>query len=96
MILIDGHLNALCDLFDLAREFETNLKTTFPVAIAPCFVTVGGALFLHFGLVVAFVLSEIGLLAGIANAVWPLIQHRGTPRKIGNHKPCRLEFRWTE
>ncbi|MEM7128387.1 MAG: heavy metal translocating P-type ATPase [Chloroflexota bacterium] len=76
VILMDENLNHLCYLFDISKQLDTNIKRTFALVLGSSIVTMGGALFLHFGLATAYILPQLGLLAGIANSMWPLLQHR--------------------
>jgi len=76
IILMDENLDHLCYLFDLSRQLDTNIKRTFALVLGSSIVTMGGALFLHFGLATAYILPQLGLMAGVANSMWPLLQHR--------------------
>jgi Cu2+-exporting ATPase len=76
IILMDGHLNKLVQLFDLADEFQTNMKTGFMTLLTPTFIGMIGALFFHFGLATTIILSYSGLSVGVINSMWPLIKHQ--------------------
>lgn len=70
-ILMDGSLNKLCNLFDIAQSFDKNMRQTFMMVLAPHLICLGGVLFLHFGVVHAIVLSQFGLAVGVGNALRP-------------------------
>ena len=72
IVLMDGSLRQLVELFDLGRHFDSNMKMNFGISVAPMIISIGGAFFLNWGLFSAIVLSKISLLAGLANAALPL------------------------
>jgi Cu2+-exporting ATPase len=74
VILMNQKLDQLGDLFDLAREFEANMKGTFATVLIPAFMAVGGALFLHFGVTYVIVMNQLGFAGGIGYALWPLLK----------------------
>ncbi len=76
VILMDKSLNQLDHLFDVARQYNTNAKTSFAVIVMPSLICIGGVFLLHFGLVQSTILGQAGLLAGVANSMWPLRQYR--------------------
>lgn len=76
IILMDETLNRLVDLFDLAQNLKANMQTNFAITFIPGIICVTGAFFLHFGLLSAMLLYQAGMLAGITNAMLPLIKHR--------------------
>lgn len=49
IILMDGTLNHLEQLFQLANEFENTMHTNFITTIVPGIICIGGVYFLHFG-----------------------------------------------
>ena len=75
IILMDGSLKELVALLDIAQNLDANLKTTTIMTVIPGVVCIGGVFFLHFGIVSAVMLFNIGLVASILNAMWPLIMH---------------------
>lgn len=75
IVLMDQSLKQLVYLFELAEQFETNMKTTMAFVVVPSFAAMGGSiLFPYFGLIQSITLPLIGLGAGIINAMNPLIQ----------------------
>lgn len=78
IILMDGSLKSLVQLFDIATEMEQNMKGNLLATIVPSVVTIGGAFFLHFGVLSAIWLYNVGLLAGVANAMRPMITYKRT------------------
>jgi Cu2+-exporting ATPase len=82
IILMDQSLNQLTYLFDMAQQFDTNMKTTVAVVVAPSLISLGGALFLspHLGLIQSFFWPQIGLMAGLISAMRPAIQNKVIPK----------------
>jgi Cu2+-exporting ATPase len=76
IVLMDGSLKNLCSVFDLAYEYDTNMKITFAIVLIPHVISVAGALFFHFGLIRSVVINQLGLLLGISNSALPRIQDR--------------------
>ena len=76
IILMDGSLNQLIPLFDLARELNENLKTCLIMAVVPGTTCIGGVFLLHFGLLHAILLYNASLFASVSNAMWPVIRHQ--------------------
>jgi hypothetical protein len=79
---MDQSLNQLTYLFDMAQQFDTNMKTTVAVVVAPSLISLGGALFLspHLGLIQSFFWPQIGLMAGLISAMRPAIQNKVIPK----------------
>ena len=78
IVLMDTTLNQLSTLFDLAGQFDANLKAGFAIAMSPGFVVIGGVFFANLGLIGALVLANASLVAGLGMAMSPLYQHRET------------------
>jgi heavy metal translocating P-type ATPase len=67
VILMDGSLSRLCELFDLAHSLETNLQNTLKILIVPVVLDIGGAFLLHFNMMDAVIINQIGLTFALAN-----------------------------
>jgi Cu2+-exporting ATPase len=80
IILMDQSLNHLSYLLELAQGFETNMKTTWALVVIPSFIAMGGAVFLHFGLLSGFLGQQMGLGAGLMSAMKPMIQNKSTKK----------------
>lgn len=76
IILLNGGLDELCELFDIAHEYEANMKNNFWAVVGPCILCVGGVYFANFGLITTIILKQFGLFTGIASALSPLRSHR--------------------
>ncbi len=68
VILMDGSLSHLCELFDIAKSLDKNLRNTFLVLSAPVILNMGGAFFLHFNLMITVITNNISFLFGLVNS----------------------------
>jgi len=75
IVLMDESLKRLCILFDLAKEYDVNMKRTFRAVLVPHAIGLGSALFFDVGLVYSVIFNQIGLMLGAGNAMLPRIQH---------------------
>lgn len=76
VVLMAQSLRQLPYLFDLAHEFDTNMKAGFVAAVGQGLVVIGGALLGWVGILGGTLIWEVGLLAGLGVAMLPL-------RKLG-------------
>jgi Cu2+-exporting ATPase len=81
IILMDESLNQLVRLFELAQEFDANTKVSFMTLLTSTMIGIGGAIFLHFGLLHTILLSHAALLAGIVNTTRPFVKHQRAIQK---------------
>jgi Cu2+-exporting ATPase len=75
IVLMDASLNQLAHLFELAQNFEHNMQANLITTIIPGVICVGGVFLLHFKLLTAVMIYNVGLVAGIINAMTPIVQH---------------------
>ncbi len=59
VLLLDGTLKQLDYVFDLARRFDANLKTSLAMTLGPGFICVGGVFLLHFGILSSIMFYNI-------------------------------------
>lgn len=76
VILMDGTLNQLSELFTLSQAFEDNMRLTSTGVIVPCFINFGGAFFSEFTLIHSMLLSAISVFTGFSSAMLPLMKHK--------------------
>lgn len=81
IVLMDAKLDQLLHLFDLVAAYDTNMRANHFASMAPGMVVIGGVFFLHFGILSSIMLYNAGLVAGVANAMSPLLQTQ-TPNKL--------------
>jgi Cu2+-exporting ATPase len=76
IVLMDESLNQFADLFDLAKDFKSNMRTGFICLLIPTVIGMGGAFFLQFGMLQTLILTTSGLMAGVANSMLPLLKRK--------------------
>ncbi len=75
IVLMGKTLNKLPFLFSMGQEFNGHMKKVVTTVITPCVISVGGSImFFNFGLIQSFIFPQIGLLAGIAVAMRPVLK----------------------
>jgi Cu2+-exporting ATPase len=79
VILMDQTLTKLDHLFELAQDFDKNQKNGLATTFVPSVLCVGGIFFLHFGILSAIMFYNISAIAGIGNALLPLLNHQKKP-----------------
>ena len=75
IILMDESLKPLSMLFDVALEYNANLKTLMTTTFVPGLVSLGSVFFLGAGNATALLLFNLSMIAGLVNAVWPALQN---------------------
>ncbi len=71
IILMDQSLHQVSKAFDIAREFDANMRFGFAMTIIPGLIGLWGAFFLRFGMVAPILLNNLGLAIGLVNAILP-------------------------
>lgn len=74
VILMDQTLNQLETLFSVSQAFETNMSRNLMSSLVPGVVIIGGALVGVVGFGASIGLFYVGLAAGFANAMRPLLE----------------------
>lgn len=87
IILMHGGLAELGVLFDMAKEYESNMWTSFWSVVGPCILCISGVYFIHFGLLATILIKQVGLFTGIASALSPLHVHRHELETAPTHHP---------
>ncbi len=71
IVLMGGSLQALDRLLSIGQEYARTMLSNYAISFAPSMVTVGGVLFLHFGVTSALTVYSLGLAAGVVNSLSP-------------------------
>jgi P-type E1-E2 ATPase len=82
VILMDGRLSHVCELFDLARAYERRMQSIFKSSFFFPALGVAGVLFLHLGFVFAICMNQLGFLSGLTTATLPMLQKRPRQRML--------------
>lgn len=73
IILMDGSLRKLPTLLRFVDDLDVNMRRNMYASLAPGALIIGGAFFLHLGVLGAITIYNIGLLIGMANAMTPAL-----------------------
>lgn len=76
IVLMDGHLGHLPEIFKIADEFENTMQANFLSATVPGILALGGVFFLGTGVVTSMFFRYIALFSGLGNSMWPLIKYQ--------------------
>lgn len=76
VILMEESLSQLCYLFDLAKDFDDNMKRTSALVVAPHLLTVAGVFFWQWELLSSLLVNQIGLALGVGSALLPGTRHQ--------------------
>jgi len=76
IVLMDGTLSQLPDLFEIAQNFNVNMKHNLLIATVPTAISLTGIFFLHWGFFATVMISNCVLLLGVGNTMLPLFKHR--------------------
>lgn len=90
IILMNGNLSHLCELFDIAEKLDDNLKNTLQYALIPGAINLTGAFVFHFSILTAFVVNGTFGLVGLNNVLQPIkeiAKEESSPKLIKNNTP---------
>jgi Cu2+-exporting ATPase len=73
IVMMDGTLRRLPELFTLARNFDRNARLVALMALLPAVVSVGGVFFFEFGILAALVAYNASLVASVGSAMLPAL-----------------------
>jgi Cu2+-exporting ATPase len=80
IVLMDATLGELTGLFDLADAYDANMRANHVASMVPGMVVIGGVFLLHFGVITSIMFYNVGLIAGVANAMSPILR-TGQPQQ---------------
>ncbi len=72
MVLMDGSLSRLCEIFDIANNLEANLHKTLALTLVPGVLNLSGAFVLHFGIMTSYLIDIVFGSIVTINAMRPL------------------------
>lgn len=78
IIFMDETLNHLTLLLDLGEQFDQHTRINLLTSVVPSIVTIGGVFIFGFGIGASVLINQLGLLAGIGNAMRPLLTYQQT------------------
>ena len=80
VVLMNSDLKQLIHFWDLVQEFKVNMRHTMMGILVPSALCIGGAFFLHLGIVHVDVINNLSYLISGAIAMSPLLTHRNGER----------------
>ncbi|MCP4134675.1 MAG: heavy metal translocating P-type ATPase [bacterium] len=69
IIFMDGGLACLCDVFNISKELDGNLKKDLKLTIAPGIINLGNAFIFHFGIMSSLLINASFSMAGMKNVL---------------------------
>jgi Cu2+-exporting ATPase len=81
VVLMDGTLHHLIDLFEISKKLESNLRTSFGLTLVPTVINLSGAFFFNLGFTTAIIIKNIVFFVGLGHALLPMIKLEGTKNK---------------
>ena len=72
IVFMEEGLSKLCDLRDISRDLDRNVRKSWHLIIAPNALCIGGAFFLGFGIMASVATNNVAALAALANGMLPL------------------------
>ena len=82
IVFIDGTLNQLLTLFDLADDFSDNMRANLLAATLPGTIGIAGTLLFGWGITLCVFLVQISGPVGIYNALKPLLDERRSQEQL--------------
>jgi len=76
VVLMDGSLSHLCDLFDISRNLNSNLLRTLTIVILPSLINLSGAFLLGLRMVGSTIITNTGFALALGNTMLPVLQHK--------------------
>lgn len=81
VILMDGSLARLPDLFELSMKLDKNLSRSLILNLIPNAIALNGVLFFHFGMLTTILVSQSALVFGGINALFPFEKNTTDDKK---------------
>jgi len=72
VILMDGTLSHLSELFDISNQLNAHLQNSFRITVVPSAINIGGAFLFDLGFTSAIIIKNMLFLAGVGHSMLPL------------------------
>ena len=96
IVFLEEGLAKLCELRDIARELDRNVKRSWSMILAPNIACIVGVFTMGFGIMASVVTNNVAALAALANGVLPLRKVAEIEADAGTGWRCRSIMRWKE
>jgi heavy metal translocating P-type ATPase len=72
VVFMEPGLGKLCELLDIARDLQINVRTSWVLILAPNITCIVGAFTLGFGIAMSVLTNNVAALAALANGIRPM------------------------
>ena len=72
IVFLEEGLSKLCDLRDIARDLDRNVRRSWRLILAPNIACIAGVFTLGFGIMASVITNNVAALAALANGMLPL------------------------
>jgi Cu2+-exporting ATPase len=72
VILMDGTLNNLIEVFDISKNLNQHLQNSFRITLVPTTISMTGALLFQMNFMTAFTIKNVIFLIGVGHAMLPV------------------------
>ena len=72
VVFMEQGLGKLCELRDIARDLERNVRNSWIMILVPNITCVAGVFTLGFGIGASVVTNNVAALGALANGLWPM------------------------
>ncbi len=72
IVFLEEGLAKLCELRDIARDLDRNVKRSWSMILAPNIACIAGVFTMGFGIMASVVTNNVAALAALANGMLPL------------------------
>jgi heavy metal translocating P-type ATPase len=86
VVLMDGSLSRLCELFDIARHLNSNLLRSLAIIVIPSIINLTGAFLLGFRMVASTIITNTGFTIALANAMHPWLLRYQSESRDAKHR----------
>jgi Cu2+-exporting ATPase len=87
IILMDESLRQLAQLFEIAAEYNANLKTLMSTTFGPGLVSLASVFLLGAGNGTALALFNLSMVAGLVNGIWPALRQQADEIAVQRRHP---------
>lgn len=81
IVLMDGSLSHLDELFNIAHRLDTRLKRSLVIGIMPMPIVIVGGFLFHFGVISSVIINNMALFSGLGYAMNVRLQHEKSPNQ---------------
>ena len=82
IVLMDGHLDQLEDVFRLAESYNDDIKVNFIFSVAPSLFYTAGAYLFHWTFLTAVIIQQASTVLGLYNVIRPLLNEESSTESL--------------